>query len=1005
MNVEINQGLSSPELDKVRSLNDHLSPYFRTITAGIGVCLATQDLGYSGQIFESLNQQSISDGIEFTVATTVVTMVGLFVKHSIRKDHDANRYESTTAANNVALECSEIPPGTLEVLVTRPTKHTVEKHLVFQPRQSEDGIREITDVRDVAIELISIASESGCKKVAVVGMDVLETEIPSKNMKLGAYITDELKLKWMPATYTHKGKTKFHYADKNITVYDVDVLKELICSAETSNIREIVQKIENMNPRSPVVTYFSSNPYNSITEKESAAQFMRRYLERRIDEIVVNRVSDHAAGNYSRERIVTQAKIIGDGTLVEMYKDGVLQSIQSNLPVLLGTDANSIAQIMAGDESFATEKRIRSYEIKLLESLHQENTVLMPDVDTAKLDSLGYIEMPSIAKILVDSATLDMFELKQHESIFHRKLDIRRTFGLLALTLGSVAGLHGVQYELNNYYNNITNKMAIDSGVPVGEVPVMDIYHASMKNPFFRLWADSADAKYKYNEKLKQLLTKAPNSIEKYSKPSFSDMNSQALKSGQDLYNGVGNVNPNSKSAVLYKLEVHGDLNPNGYWAQEISNEFNPTKGNMEWSSDSASAIVQVQTDGALTYSIPANPIGIQDYITVSSESSPKLNRVYTPPVSDTHTGYGSKYLGDYISVPVLEGTKIIAAHDVDHPEMTFSGATLENGIQILVADIPQNYRPGIIVYSVSASKVAAHLKASAGTKLSSFSNNNNLNTIADVKAMATKAWRDFAPSVFDGKPTPLEIAQRMENYLKTSEYSLTPIPEHMYTDGVSLESLLQVTLLGRKALCNTANTVFDLGNPIQAQPVSGFDNQDGSATHDGSGSLTISTNESHMWSVDVNGKQYDATPGNGLSAKDAEFFVENKTTKNDLGIDYKPEIIEALALGIGLSNRRRLKKLFSKITRYSDETRLNHYERTGQLEKTYREINYILYSGKNDAYNPNTDHSVVPDKEVMKEFLAKSAEYHSRSKSRAEYRARGRGRIYRRTHDQSQIS
>jgi hypothetical protein len=294
----------------------------------------------------------------------------------------------------------------------------------------------------------------------------------------------------------------------------------------------------------------------------------------------------------------------------------------------------------------------------------------------------------------------------------------------------------------------------------------------------------------------------------------------------------------------------------------------------------------------------------------------------------------------DAVNVPVLEGTKPVAARLGDGTPLRM--ATLSNGTPVLLVDTHVTRGPQEIEYILAPDNSSR--PHAVGPVLDASTPPIHSKAIPAV----IRPWEQYIPGI--ASMTEAERLAAEEQYIRDNfTYSLNP----MDSDGPLKNTTLytEAALEDEEANCNVANTLLAVGNPGLLNYVTGFHNNN-TPEQEAANTMQLSTNEAHAWAVDRQGRIHDATPG-GVSPEDAAHFKENsadfKTPQ-----DQRKELIIKIAAGLGLlglagigfAGRKRLAGRARNVKRNLAAIRVAAADPV-ESRLAYEVLNHALYSDK----------------------------------------------------------
>lgn len=302
---------------------------------------------------------------------------------------------------------------------------------------------------------------------------------------------------------------------------------------------------------------------------------------------------------------------------------------------------------------------------------------------------------------------------------------------------------------------------------------------------------------------------------------------------------GYGDFAQNIPNAPVWKLQSSGGTAVDGYWIQNINDEF-------------------VMPSGSLPYWRNS------EYFTQESQRSDSTSNWY-PSIADLpkndsyiHVSGSVESYNDRISIPIKEHT-ILSAIDVtdqgDNP-LPFSVIEQESGLPMIW--LSSSPRHAVKVKYALMNEPTKEYRVTKQVWVEK-QENDDKNTyatvnIGDVEPM----WSRYG----NGAQTPQARLQELQG----RDYTVIP---HIKGQGfASAESFLQELLREKKMNCNTANSALVLSEPAELNLATGYMNANDSNAD------VLSARERHAFGIDTTGIIKDATPTN-INAKDSAYLSE----------------------------------------------------------------------------------------------------------------------------------
>lgn len=407
----------------------------------------------------------------------------------------------------------------------------------------------------------------------------------------------------------------------------------------------------------------------------------------------------------------------------------------------------------------------------------------------------------------------------------------------------------------------------------------------------------------------------------------------------------VGNA-PDRTNKPEFWIKSHGSMKSDGYWAQSVMDSLDGGNGySLSWHMGVAGDGNQIV---AHETSLPGGKkisSSRQAYLEVSSRHFGENDRIIDP---QGNTDYGRVF-----HVPVLEGTRIVAAELKDHPDARLTLQILDTGIQQIVisSDMLGEKSSGnqILTYWLVPDENAPTIHQESHIELAH-------TPLTDEKIKQIWHTVDLLPT-----DEAADIEKQAEILQGQFKYSLNPI-QHTGTLEGSYQKYLQDVLASRSANCNVASTALAIGNPSETVPVTGFYNTNNQKQVQ-ENTAVLSTTEAHMWNTTPSGALIDATPqSGGNSSLNSEEDLGTMTIDDtEQSRDQRILTIgtSGLLLGLAVSGAllfqeeiRRGNRRAVKAMRRSRQART----RTSTMDAAYGAVNHAFYAAPADKFNPRSE-------------------------------------------------
>ncbi len=427
----------------------------------------------------------------------------------------------------------------------------------------------------------------------------------------------------------------------------------------------------------------------------------------------------------------------------------------------------------------------------------------------------------------------------------------------------------------------------------------------------------------------------------------------------------VGNIPTEGENKPVWYIQSFGDMSAAGYWGEDLSSQMWVGRDQIAW------------TNRSDLYGLPENK---GEYIldrttvldaTVADQTQPHLRlqrEANFGPASPTEYIHdmGSRQSYHRIAIPVLNGTKVVAAN-IDGKPADIKLHTTDYGASVLL--VPEATAKGypIIEYWLAPDDAAP--KPTFVEPLQTLNFGNFDSDRGAVQAEAIDIWQRHTGSL---PPEGKARIESQKNYIRDNfEYELQPIDNGKIFDDINVYA--EFVLDDEEANCNVAATLLNLGNPNSLNLVSGYYNEE----NDAEGVGYLSVRDAHAWNVDEDGEIHDSTPASGLSNSEQEFFKENypeKAPMNEKAEQAKRAKNAAIVATVGLATlgllvkrravaRRiqttRAKRATKKFERYDDAT----------IHRAAAVVNHLAFAEPNADFR-NVTHSKIDKPELSRERI-----------------------------------
>lgn len=294
-----------------------------------------------------------------------------------------------------------------------------------------------------------------------------------------------------------------------------------------------------------------------------------------------------------------------------------------------------------------------------------------------------------------------------------------------------------------------------------------------------------------------------------------------------------------------WKLEPHGGMSTEGYWAIDTSYKLHATNSGLEWVFDSNAY--------GTYYDLDAQP----------PIEGPNIRVSRTLSVGDAITRDGKTL----IKVPVLYGTEIIAAN-IDGKEVDLKhleGAT--KAFEIATEELKG--AQGKLEYWIQPAVVGG-VKPFAVMPLQlngDVMSEDLINTTHKLRNM----WEERIPGFWEMPKQ--EQMQRVREYVEGMAYRLDPFGKDFNHDADPLVDYIERLVERSQADCKVAGTIMSL-NSLAFAPGKGFNLVTGYSNKNNSSILDLNSREGHTWTTDEYGNIIDATPRKGITDEDAAWLA-----------------------------------------------------------------------------------------------------------------------------------
>lgn len=409
----------------------------------------------------------------------------------------------------------------------------------------------------------------------------------------------------------------------------------------------------------------------------------------------------------------------------------------------------------------------------------------------------------------------------------------------------------------------------------------------------------------------------------------------------------VGNVDPNRKNKPEFWIRTHGGMDSEGYWAQSVLDYLEGGDGEgYNWNLREAG-------EGNQTVAHEAALLPGKEVVSTSQPALEVSSRHFAEQSSISDPAGNPRY-GYVFHVPVLEGTRIVAAELPGHPDAKLTLQILESGIQQIVMDekpasTGEDDRE-ILTYWLVPDDAAPVVRQSARVELSQA-------PLSD--AALSEIWHGAGL-------TPEDEAADMDAQIASLQsdftYAFEPIRRPETVEG-SYRNYLEDVLRSRKANCNVASTVLTISNPTETAPVTGFMNHNTEEQRREDRAI-LSTAEAHMWNTTPDGTSIDGTPpsddNSGASREDDldDMTIEDTEQGRDLQAFYfgMGSLSLGLAAAATVAFRKEIRNGGKRATTAVRQARQSR-TRARTMDAAYGAISHAFYAAPGEQFDPRASY------------------------------------------------
>jgi hypothetical protein len=313
----------------------------------------------------------------------------------------------------------------------------------------------------------------------------------------------------------------------------------------------------------------------------------------------------------------------------------------------------------------------------------------------------------------------------------------------------------------------------------------------------------------------------------------------------------VGNVSAGGDNVPAWWITSINGMPSEGYWPQDVYDYL--ASDDLSWLQESDGL-----GDGASWHEL-TSPDKLDKSQPMLKVVAPTVSwsTIFSPadvfPGVDKTDPHGRYML---IGVPVLEGTRIVAAETSDKKAI-IKLVVDATGQQKLAINSDEGVKDLKFWLTEDKSAPKPH-------RIKQFAAEKPIN-----KEQVARAWAEYL-----GEPIPpdpkkaLEVEQQA--IASKFRYSLDPITRLGALQNT--DRFIHTVFAAQKANCNVANTLLAVSNPRLVAPITGFLNSNDKEQLE-NGTMYLSAHEAHLWTVDDRGDRHDATPSGGDAGSD--FFAE----------------------------------------------------------------------------------------------------------------------------------
>ncbi len=740
------------------------------------------------------------------------------------------------------------------------------------------------------LRTVDLARQAGVQKIAAPA-SVAKSVVGEEVRPYGSY------RKWLLA---RKQRFVFGKASKE-PVYEASPDQWVEHISNTSAVGGLIHLLGTVYPDHPLVTTSRSALFASLpadVRKQKLTALAQAAVDRRLTDIESVKVDRHnpQAPFYPKKR--KAAHVTGTFTT----DDKIMRYIngQADMVTTVATEMNlteeRIKQLLA-NPSADILRGPQAIELAILRLLKEKKPPAVavnasgdPEGKDANVDPI-----PFQARLLrLNHQKKGVEQHRRPQLIGHR-------LGRLALAGALVTGIgFGINYAQNlgqkaenaayaAAYTEVSHKL----GVPETSAQITDpeVYaQIYADHPWMRYWDDTN----RYASDIGKFLVNVPPTNVCFG-PCPSPGGQTVAGANGDSF--LGNASDGQPNKVDWALDPHG-MSAAGDWSEATAaGLYAELKGITTYAPDIFWESELTVYDGR-TFPDRFNPLQHPAYIRVSRQLQTGDN--YMGDNSNTNSSSTNITTSAdiknfyYYYLPVRVDSSLVAVdYTVGGKEVPVRVLPQPDGTYDLA--VPSQDTHGELTYWI----VPSHNRARA-LKPNYY---DPIGTLPFDQAAFDKEIAQYLDPGFYAQ-TPAERAAAVESAVGNNFlYAVDPVAANEMRGVNTFEGYEYRVMLHRKANCNEANTILALVDPA-LNTVSGYSDNGSPDQQHGLYSHSV-----HMYAVDKNGNEYDATPGHVPPADQAYFSTEGLPSPKHRPMPLPWEVGGAalLAGGIGLWQRRRI--------------------------------------------------------------------------------------------------